>query len=277
MALKLTKGEPVGTPASGDQMLATDGTGAAYLLNSDGTRSLLGSSGAESDALAWLATTADFIATKDATLVKIPFWTYGGLLGGAVERGAVSGSGSAYQVRITGSNSLKLRTSSGATGNSFQAFRNRVRAIAAAASTFDDLVANCRTTRFAVAVKCIVRAVNNTCQLNLCNMTDEATADFSLGVQGATSQVNFSLKIGAAAAIDTGVAIGTLGTTEHTLILVSDGTTGSAFIDYAVAAVASGPSNTAANAAGHVTSNAFNGATTTNVEHDILYWAAFVA
>ena len=271
----LKVGAPVGVPASGTKALSLDASGNASLLDSTGAKAAVGGGTCQDDAaLTWLSTIADFVAARNASLTRVMFRSTCNTLNGEVEVGTPN-TGVAGLARITGSNFLKFRTSSGTAANSFAYLRARSIAVAGGASTFAPLVANCRTTPFAVAMRGIVRAVNNTCQLIMANMTDESTADAFLGVVGATSQTNFSLKIGAGAAVDTGVAIGTLGVTEHDLIIISDGTTLSAYIDQAPVAVASGLSSGAANAAGHPNSYAVNGATTTVVSHEVLQWAAF--
>jgi hypothetical protein len=275
-ALYVRKGAAVGLPPSDQVALLFDASGSPLILDSTGTRTALGG-GPESSALSWISTVADFVAGKDALLTKVNWWSGCNSFDGIDRAPATGTTGAAELVRITGSTNLKLRGSSGTGANSFRTIRNRAYARAAAASVQDDLCANVRTSRWALASKVIINAVNATCSLYGINMTDEATADCYLGVAGATSQVNFALKVGSAGAQDTGVAIGTLGTTEHTLIMVCDGTTVSAYIDLVSAAVASGASNTAANAAGHFGSLASNGATASNVSIDLLSVVAFGA
>jgi hypothetical protein len=236
-----------------------------------------GASGQEAASLAWLATIAAFAAAKDPTLVNVAYrnnlsdWS-------TMELGSVTGTtGRATLVQLpTGLVALKLFSGTGAT--SFQQVRApRTRAVAAGASIVDNPIANARTTPFLMACRCIVDAVNVTANMPILNMTDEATADAYLGVVGATSQVNFSQKIGAAAAVDTGVAIGTLGTTEHDLIMWSDGTNYRAYIDGNTTAVATTLSANAANGACHLTSYPNNQATATNVGHRLTQWAIFTA
>lgn len=228
-------------------------------------------------AAAWLQGVRDFIVAKDATLTKCVFRSDCSSLKAEAEWGTTTGSGSAYLVLDPTNSSFRFRFSSGTTANSFQALRNRTLANAGAASTADNLVANCRTSHYAVATRCVVNTVNATCTLAIANMTDAATADAYLGVVGATSQTNFSLKIGAAAAVDTGVAIGTLASSEHDLVMICDGTNIRAYIDLNTTAVATTLSANAANAAGFLTSYALNGVTTTDVQHELIRWAAFTA
>lgn len=233
--------------------------------------------GMEAQSLSWLSRVADFVAAKSATLTNIAFRSTCNAIGGEVGLAAVSGTATSRMVRLSGSTNVAIRTSSGTTANSFQRMHNNNLPIVAGATIANTLVSNGRTSLYAVATQVIIQAVNNTCDLTCCNMADEATADAYLGVTGATSQTNFSLKIGAAAAIDTGVAIATVGTTPHDLIMIADGTNINAYIDFATTSVGTGLQNTAANAACLVNSYAFNGATASNVSYDLLQWAVFVA
>jgi len=275
MALILDEREtPTIPPANKREIFVDPADGQVKQLKSDGTKTAIGGGTCQDDAaLTWLSTIADFVAARNASLTRVMFRSTCNALNGEVEVGAPN-TGTAGLARIAGSNFLKLRTSSGTAANSFAYLRSRSIAVAGQPSTFAPLVANVRTTPFAVAMRGIVRAVNNTCQLIMCNMTDEVATDCWLGVDGATSQLSFSLKIGAGAAVNTGIPIGTLGITEHDLIIISDGTTLSAYIDLAPVAVASGLSSGAANTAGHTNSYAINGATTTVVSHEVLQWAA---
>lgn len=279
MSLLLVKGEPVGTPPSGSQQFAVDSTGTAYLLNSDGSRSTLGgsSSGQESASLAWLATIAAFAIAKDPTLVNVAYrnnlsdWS-------TMELGTATGTtGRAQLIQLpTGLMALKIFSGTGAT--SFQQVRGpKVKAVSAGVGAMDNPIANGRTTPFLVACKTVVDAVNATASMPILNVTDEATADSFLGVVGATSQVNFCQKIGAAAAVDTGIPFGTLGTTEHDLIHWNDGTNYRAYIDMATTAVATTLSANAANGACRMSSYALNNATATNVGHRLTQWAIFTA
>jgi len=233
--------------------------------------------GQEAQSLAWLATVGSFIAAKSATLTNIAFRSTCNTLGGEIGLTAISGTATSRMVRSSGSLNVRVRSSSGATANSFQRMHNQNQPIAAGATIANTLVANCRTSLYAIATRVIINAVNNTCAITCCNMADEATADAYLGVTGATSQTNFCLTIGAAAAVDTSVAIGTLGVTEHDLIMIGDGTNISAYIDGNTTAAATGLQNTSANAAGIANAYAFNGATASNVSFDLLQWAVFVA
>jgi len=228
----------------------------------------------ESASLAWLTQMAAFVQAKDPTLTRVVFRSSCNTMADFDLATAVNSATSGL-VAIPGSNFLKLRVSTGTSASSLQQVSQRNLAVPAAASTFTPIIANCRTSKFAVCTRTIINAINVTAQNICCNMTDQASADSYLGTVGATSQVNFCMKIGAAAAIDTGVAIGTLGTTEHDLIIIGDTTNINAYIDLATTAVATGAQNTAANAAGHVNTYAVNGVTATNVSHDTLQWAAF--
>jgi hypothetical protein len=230
----------------------------------------------EAAAAAWAAKISAFVVTKDATLTKTS-WLASCASMNEFDRGAITNTGSAEMVAVPGKNFLKMRVASGTTANSFRVIRNRNYAATGGVGAFNNLCVNARTSHWALATRVIVQAVNATCSLYGLNMTDEATTDDILGVLGATSQTNFTLKIGTAAAQDTGVAIGALGAVEHDLIAVCDGTTLSAYIDLATAAVASGASNTGPNAAGHFSSLGANGATASNASMDILYAVAFSA
>lgn len=258
------------SPDSSTVIAVDGGTGLRWRKDTGG-----GSPSQEGAALAWLSQVADFVATKNAALVKVPFWSPCDRIGGEIDRAAPGGTGEAYAVRIAGSNFLKLRSVSGTTANSARLLRNRIYAVDAGNGLVQQLVANCRTTPFAVAAKVIVNAVNNTCEISLAEVTDEATANTGICVRGATTQVNFTLRAGNTA-VNTSVPIGTLGTTEHTVIAISDGTTVSAYIDFNPTAAATTPANTGANAAGHPTFSAFNGTTTTSVSADLLGWALFL-
>lgn len=277
MPVTFTKGEGVVTPKSGDQVLATDSTGAAFLLNSDGTRSTIGggSSGQEATSLAWLATIAAFAAAKDATLVNVAYrnnlsdWS-------TMEISTATGTTARAQLVALASGLLALKVFSGAGASSFQQVSApKTKAVSGGASVIDNPIANGRTTPFLMACRTIVDAVNVTDSSPILNATDQATADSFLGVVGATSQLNFSMKIGAAAAVDTGVAIGTLGTTEHDLVVWNDGTNYRGYVDLNTTASATTLSVNAANAACHLTTYAFNQATASNVGHRLLQWALF--
>lgn len=277
MPLRLNEGELISIPPTGARNYFIDTDGLLKELKSDGTKALIGGGGQQATALSWLSSIADFVATKDATLNKIRFWTQCNNMTDLEIGTGTATTGAANVVRTPGSTNLKLRFSSGTTANAFQQLRNRTLAVSGGASQFDNLIANCRTTPFAMACQCIVNAVNATAVMPILNISDEATADSYLGVVGATNQTTFSMKLGAAGAADTGVAIGTLGTTVHTLIVHSDGTNYRAYIDLNTTAVATVLSSNAANAAGHMTAYANNGATTTNVEFELLNWALLKA
>lgn len=272
MSLLLKTGEQVSVPPAGHKSLILDVNGDPYLLLPDGSLESLGGSAL------WGGPVADFVLSLDPTLVRINWWSACDDFS-ALDRGTVVGTGANYLTRIGTTSALKVRLQTGTTINSSRSVRNRVFARSGAASVYDDLCTNVRTARWALAGKCIVNAVNATALSAILNMTDEATADCFLGTVGASGggQTNFSLKIGAAAAIDTGVPFGTLGTTEHLWVVWCDGTNVRAYYNLDTTAVATGLSNTAANAAGHFTSVPANAGTASNVSHDLMGVAAFGA
>jgi len=233
--------------------------------------------GQEGASLAWAATMAAFVQSKNAALTKVLWRSACNSLQGDLAVGATTGTAETYLVNVPGSNFLKVRMTTGTTASSFRPVRTPNTTVAGGATLFTTLVANCRTSVYASCARVIIGAVNNTCQMLCANMSDEATQDAWLGVDGGTSQTTFSLKIGSAAAVDTTVAIGTLGVTEHDLVMYCDGTNINAYIDLNPTASATGLSNTAANAAGHVRIFPINGATTTNVSMDILQAIVFGA
>lgn len=223
------------------------------------------------------STVAPFMAARDATLTKIRFWSAGNRLGGELEAGAIVGSGSTALVPGVGANDWVTRVETGATANSSSACRARSIAIAGGNGAFVQHVANCRTSHYGIWVRVRVNAVTATMSAAIANMTDEATQETKVSLEGATSTLNFCLKVGSAAVQNTGVAIGSLGSAIHDIYMVCDGTTVSAYFDGSTSAAASGASNTGANAAGHWQVNPANGATAANCGFDIIGLAVFSA
>lgn len=226
-------------------------------------------SGSQDSATAtWVSNVAAFVASKDATITRTR-WVGSFADVSCIDRPAVGSSGSAYLYQFPGA-SFGLRLDSGATISSSATTRNRTQAVAAGASVYDNLVTNARTSHWAMACQVIINAVTATCDLYPLALSDEATQTVYFGVNGATSQTFFTLKIGSAAVQVTTDPVGTLGSTVNTLIMVCDGTTLSAYVNYNSTASVSGASNTAANAAAHAIFYAANGATAANASHTIL-------
>lgn len=211
---------------------------------------------------------AAFIQGLDSTLVACPFSTSGWVLGLELELGGATGSGAVNQK--TNLSNGQLQVQSGATANSFRVVRAKG-GVATPATTF---VPNVRTTHFAVYTRVRVEATTATCTLQCCELADEATFDCVLGVLGATSTTNFVLKVGAAAAIDTGKAFGS---SFHDLVLWNDGTNINAYVDplTSSAAVAQVAASNAGAVGGHWFANAQNGATAANAEFTLDTAAVF--
>lgn len=231
---------------------------------------------ADFDTLAYInSTVAPFMAARDATLVKMAYWAPCSRLGGELAVGLPTSSGAVYLVPGVGAKDWVTRVESGTTISSVRVVRTP-NATAGSASAFQNLVANCRTTKYGLWIRCRPIAITATAGAPIANITDEATADSYVGFVGATSTTNFSSKIGAAAAQDTGVALGAPGTI-HDIYWINDGTNIKSYFNDSASAATSGASLTAANAAGHWQANGNNGATAANCGFDVLGVAVFVA
>ena len=147
---------------------------------------------------------AAFIAAKVPSLVNVCFRSKCTNFSNEIERGAVSGTGADAQI-LAGANGGVLDFTTGTTGGSFRIVRNRDGN--AAAGTTANLVANNRTSKWAVGGRVWVKAANSGASIQLLRMTDEATAnDVYLGVIGSTSSTHWTLTVGSLTVQDTGVA-----------------------------------------------------------------------
>lgn len=182
--------------------------------------------------------------------------------GSEIERAAVSGVGANATIDITANGGVLL-LDTGTTGNSFRIVRN-VNGTAAAGLRAD-LVANARTAKYAVGIRVKVGTVGAGCTMNLVCIGDEATADGAaiLAVKGATSLTNWVWLIGAAAAVDTGVALPTAA--YASVMMVANGTTITAWNLDTGAQIGTGQAQSAVGAvAVHPFMNALNTAAASN-------------
>lgn len=228
------------------------------------------------DGLTWLATAWAFAQTKCATCTKLVFYSVGDRAGAEWDRGTITGSANWALTQIAGSSQVKLSGYSGVTASSARPIRNRARAVLGTSGVWDDIVPNCRTSKFVVASHFNIDATTATAVLPIEDMTDEATQETMLAVRAADGggATKFSLKVGSAAAQDTGVLVN--GTAVHDAYMTNDGTTTAAYFDGNTSAAASGASSTSANAACHIQLSPQNGATAANAGFSIYYYAVFV-
>lgn len=222
----------------------------------------------------WGDMVAEFVAGKVATLTKTVFRST--CLNGfsqEVELAAASGTGTVVQVAGVG-----FEWSSGATAGGNRIARNKDGEAAGGAAA--NFVANARTSPAAVIGRIRVIDVTADCILRILNLTAEgANEDSFFGVTGATSTVNWSIKVGAGAAVDTGVAFPTGGAAAAwtNVAFISDGTNWRAWnVDTGVQIGADYLSVGGVNGAAHVAALAFNGATNATAGFQASDWACIV-
>jgi hypothetical protein len=179
----------------------------------------------------WGDAAASFVAGKVSTLANIVFRspcelvvaTAGAAGGGSMtlERAAVSGTGADAAIDPT-KNGGVIKFTTGTTGSSFRVVRNFNGV--AAAGLRSDLIASIRLSKWAKVVRCLIGVVGAGTTMQMLKVTDEATAnaDVIVGVDGATSTTNWAIKVGAAAYVDSGVALPTVA--FATIALIADGT-----------------------------------------------------
>ena len=180
----------------------------------------------------WLDRVAAFVATKEPTLVSVPFRSTCAKLQNVgttvsatdsaadVERSAASGTSDCIVDPTKNGGCLKLST--GTTGGQFRYARN-TNGIAAAGLTAE-LIANLRTSKYAVIVRAAFDTPTAGCQYDVARVGAEvANGGVILGVLGSASTVNWAITVGTAAAADTGVALPAAGVFV-TVALIADGT-----------------------------------------------------
>jgi hypothetical protein len=168
--------------------------------------------------------------------------------------------GGLSSVGSTGTAGGVIRVQTGATGGATATMRT----IDSTATLPANQVANLRTDVYAVAVRAKKFLVNNSCDLRILQMGDEATTDIRVGINGAASQTTYNFKVGAGASTDTGV---TQSSTYDDLVLTADGTILRLYINGVLsgAQVQSGVGAVG----GHYFAFAANGGTASNVGFDI--------
>lgn len=222
----------------------------------------------------WLDDGAAFVATLDATVVKTVFRSrcQNGF-SQEVELGTAVSTGTVVQVAGVG-----FEFSSGVTAGGNRTCRNRDGEAAGGAAA--NLVANARTSKWAVLIRGRVIATTVDCILRMANMTGEAANEDSfIGVVG-PAVTNWSIKVGAGAAQDTGVAFpaGGAAAAWTNLLLFCNGTNISAWnVDAGVQIGSNILSSGAVNAAAHVAALAYNGATSAAAGFQTSDWACIVA
>lgn len=180
--------------------------------------------------------------------------------GAEVEFGAAGGSAStAISQTLDGG---VLVSSSGATGSSAQICRSKN----STASPKNYQAANMKTSVWAIATRAKVVAVNATCDLYMCAMSDETIRTVNLGIHGATSQTNWTYN--GAAIVDLGVAF--TANVYADLMMIANGTTVQCYIGNGTggsySAVGSPQDQTGfPTNPGHLIFEATNGATASNV------------
>lgn len=235
MAILLTKGEAVGLPETGKQVLLTDASGAAYLLNSDGSRTPVGGAPTSDPFLASVLTDA---ALVDSTIRTVYLRSYCQSINLDLAVAAAGGSSPFADVSTSYDGGV-IRLSTNVTSGAACRIRNRDFGAGNPAKPLK----NARTSKFVGSCyfKIVAAAASST--ISIMNFSDEATAD--CGVQVQNNGANYLLVVGGAS-VDLGVAKDT--TTFHRLTVVGDGTTVRVVLD-GVLLSPSTPQNTAANAA----------------------------
>lgn len=261
MSILLTKGEAVGLPQAGKQVLGTDSTGTAFLLNSDGSRAPIGSS----SPVDWRTQAENFIVALDATLTDTSFYDDLVSLSVQLERAAPVGTGQVAVLSTEDGGVLSVK--SGATANSFRVLQPRD-AANADTTLGPRPVSNARTKHWAIAVRVKIKATTATCVLDICSMTDGLTASGAFGVYGASgSIVNWAYNNGGTTQ-NSGVAF--VLDTWYSIVLWNDGTNTRAYVGTTVANMVlvgvAQASSTIPSAAGFPSMNAQNGATAANAE-----------
>lgn len=160
---------------------------------------------------AWFATTLARIQAYDATLTDIAFFDECAGPKTQYWADASSGTGTVSSVVSSAFDIQSGATSGGA------AVLNYIGA------TPTKIIPNLRTSHYAMAMRVTNIATIATAQ-NYMTMSDGVgTGIPKLGILGATSTTNYTVKCGTTAAVDTGVAQSAVGTYD-TLIMVCDGT-----------------------------------------------------
>lgn len=202
---------PLGT----DLTVFQDTDGSLKQVNSVGVKSALGGGSATEDA--WFSTTAARISTLVATLTNV------------VQKDDLFNKNTNWDSTVAGSgtvtnggiSALDLQNGTTAASN----------AVLTAKGSFNSNP-NLRTTKSAFAVR-IKKIANIATSDHRIGWSDGANPVF-FGIQGATSQLTYSIKVGTGAIVDT---LGVQSTTDYdTVILVCDGT--NYFIDLNGAIVA---------------------------------------
>lgn len=254
-AIYLKKGATVPAPASDEVVIVAESDGTLKKMGSDAARATVGGG---SDP--WRDTAHSFVTSVVSTLVPMERSTCASKTFD-VETAVVAGSGAANQ--LTTKNGGVIQLTSTGTANSGIKMRRKN-------SSAEPNTANARTQKWAIATRARIIAITATGQIDLCNMTDEATADCIFGIIGSVSTVNFTIQIAGA---NTPVAVAFDTTAPHTYYWIADGTNIRAYVDGVL--IATVAQSTAANGAAYWRNLVQNGATASNAElqvDDLAVW-----
>jgi hypothetical protein len=192
--------------------------------------------------VAWFKNTLTLIQNQVKTLTDVTIMSEMGNLKPLFDLNSAAGTGT-----ITNDISA-LAFQTGATAAS---------TVAMVPASTEKCIPNLRTNKYALAVRCTKIAVNNTCDLRLASVGDNATGNYQIGILGATSQVNYTTRVNLVI-VNLGVAQSAAGTYD-TLVIVADGINYTPYVNgvaFATQAQVGAP-----NAAGLLQPFASNGAT----------------
>lgn len=189
-------------------MIASQLTGLGSVRTAAGASA--GTSGTSPAAL-WYATVAAFAQTKLPTLVAVPFANEMQTQADPeMEQGPAVGSATITNQTSSPAGVIQLAT--GATANSARILRSLGHETAA-------YISNLRASKYAIATKVRIVVTQATFTFDLCSATDNIATGLTFGAIQAASNTNWACKLGAAAAVDLGVAFDT---NWHTLLLIAD-------------------------------------------------------
>ncbi len=171
---------------------------------------------------AWMDAVGEFVAGKVPSLVNPIFRSK--LATGfnvEIERGALIGTGGSSNMDITRNGGV-LKCDSGTTGNSFRIVRPTNATGAGGTGSTPGFVYNARTQKWAVVVRVLIGTIGAGATMPICCLGDEATAEITLGIVGATSTTNWCISVTGQSVQNTGTALPTA--TFTTVALIGDGT-----------------------------------------------------
>lgn len=219
------------------------------------------SNGSATTADSWDARVTAFVLTKCPTLTSVAFRSLANNYSTEIEASTSASTATATMVSSTVGRVMAI--SSGTTANAAQLIRNRDGDLSATPPTKRaDIISSINGQNFAIIERVWLKSFSSTGTLNALDVSDETTASgqIVLGANGAISLTHWTLQVGNATAVDTGVAYSTTGFTSVTVISCS-GTVSAWNIDAGTAIGSTQPSSGAGNVAGHWVSYAGCGAT----------------